>query len=99
VAQRITRFSVAQTAKMVGVLYALVGVLLAPFFLLASLAAPNAGMPGGLFAVALPVLYGVGGFVATAIGCFVYNLVAGWVGGIEVELETDASSRGPVARI
>ena len=28
----------------------------------------------------------VAGFIFTALGCALYNLVAGWVGGIEVEL-------------
>jgi hypothetical protein len=27
------------------------------------------------------------GFISTALGCAIYNLVAGFVGGIEVELE------------
>jgi len=39
------------------------------------------------FAIALPILYGGMGFLATAIGCAAYNAVAGWVGGIEVELD------------
>jgi hypothetical protein len=33
------------------------------------------------------VIYGVMGFVFTALGCLLYNLVASWIGGIEVELE------------
>lgn len=35
----------------------------------------------------LPIMYGVIGFVAGAIGAAVYNLVAGFVGGIEIEVE------------
>jgi len=27
------------------------------------------------------------GFVMTAISCLVYNLIAGWTGGIELEFE------------
>ena len=42
-------------------------------------------------AVGLPILYACAGFVGAAIGCAIYNMVAGWVGGIEVELgETTA---------
>ena len=33
-------------------------------------------------------MYGLMGVVGGAIGAALYNLVAGWVGGIEVELET-----------
>lgn len=35
---------------------------------------------------AFPLLYGLAGFVFAAIGCAIYNLVAGWTGGIEIEL-------------
>ena len=84
--QRIDRFSVGQSAKVVGVLYALMGLVFVPFFLLASLFSPRQAGFGVGFALVVPILYGVAGFVFTAIGCALYNLVAGWVGGIEVEL-------------
>jgi hypothetical protein len=46
------------------------------------------GMIGGNgMMIFLPIMYGVMGFVAGAIGAAVYNLVAGWVGGIELEVE------------
>ena len=86
-AQRIRRFGVGQTAKMLGVLYALMGVVLIPIFLVATMYAPDATGYGMGVAIALPVIYGVIGFVFTAIGCAIYNLVAGWIGGIEVEIE------------
>jgi hypothetical protein len=38
----------------------------------------------GLF---MPVIYGVMGFIFGVIGAAIYNLVAGWIGGIEVEVE------------
>ncbi len=86
-AQRITRFSVGQTAKVFGVLYALIGLCLAPFFLVFGMMAPEGQGLGTVFAIAMPVLYGAMGLVGAAIGCALYNLVAGWVGGIEVELD------------
>jgi hypothetical protein len=33
-----------------------------------------------------PVLYGLFGGIFAAIGAAIYNLVAGWVGGLEVEI-------------
>jgi len=87
VAQRITRFSVAQTAKVSAVLYALLGLLFTPFVLLAGALAPGGeGQFSMIFALAFPVLYAVVGYVGVAVGCAIYNLVAGWVGGIEIEL-------------
>lgn len=85
--QQIRRFGIGQTAKVVGVLYGLIGVFLLPIFLVISAFAPREqGLSSG-FAIALPLLYGGMGFLATAIGCAAYNAVAGWVGGIEVELD------------
>jgi hypothetical protein len=92
VPQQIRRFGIGQTAKVVGVLYALMGLVLLPIFLVVAALSPNEAGFGAGFTLALPILYGVFGFIFTAIGCAVYNLVAGWVGGIEVEL--DASSPG-----
>ena len=42
---------------------------------------------GLLFMVGLPILYGVIGFIGGAIGALLYNLFAGFVGGIEIEVE------------
>lgn len=88
--QRLNRFSIGQTAKVLGILYALMGLIFAPFFLLAALLSPNEAGFGVGFAILLPVLYGVIGFIFAAIGCALYNWVAGMVGGIEVQLESTA---------
>ena len=42
---------------------------------------------GLIMMVAIPVFYGVLGFVAGALGGVVYNVASGFVGGIELELE------------
>jgi hypothetical protein len=55
---------------------------------------PFGGMLFGAGAiVTLPIFYGVLGFVSTAIAAFIYNLLAGAVGGIEIEV--DAVSAAP----
>jgi len=63
------------------------GLIFLPFFLLASLFSPKQAGFGVGVALALPILYGVCGFIFTAIGCALYNWVAGMVGGIEVQLD------------
>lgn len=91
--QRLSSFSVGQTAKVLGVLYGLMGLIIVPFFVLAAIFSPQRDGSIGLgVALALPVLYGFFGFVFTAIGCAMYNWVAGMVGGIEIKLD---SGTGP----
>jgi hypothetical protein len=87
-------------AKVSGVLYAAAGLLIGIFFSLISLVAgslaaaagDDSGLFGALFGVGaiilLPIFYGAIGFVGGAIGAWLYNVVAGWVGGIEVEFDS-----------
>lgn len=42
---------------------------------------------GLLFMIGLPIFYGVIGFVMGAIGALIYNIFAGIVGGVEIEVE------------
>lgn len=37
--------------------------------------------------IGLPIMYGLIGFVAGVIGALIYNIFAGMVGGIEIEVE------------
>jgi hypothetical protein len=82
-------------AKIAGVLYALIGLIIGVFIALAALAGAFAGAEGtgiigsimGVGAiVAFPVFYGCIGFVSTLIGAWLYNLVAGMIGGIRFEV-------------
>ena len=86
---QIKRFSIGQSAKFMGVLYLLFGLIFVPFFLLMGMFGPDGfGGFGTMFAIGMPVMYACMGVVGGAIGAALYNLVAGWVGGIEVEIET-----------
>lgn len=72
-----------------GVLYGIMGLMFAPIFILVSMAAPSGtGFSFGIgFAIAMPLLYALFGAIGTLIAAALYNVAAGWVGGIEVELE------------
>ncbi len=93
---RIARIGVLQTATMFGILYAIMGLLFLPFFYAVmrfTPMPPEAGFPfGGRAILLMPVLYGVMGFVFTACGALIYNVVAGWIGGIEMELTVVSDS-------
>ena len=86
-AQRIRNIDPVQAAKVVAVLYLMVGLVLVPIFLFLAFMDSNAFGFGMGFAIFIPVFYAVIGFIGTIIFCALSNLVAGWVGGIEVEFE------------
>lgn len=84
-------------AKLSGILYAIVGLVLGGIFSLVALAgefaSDTAGAAGvgamiGVGAViAFPILYGLMGFVMMLICAWLYNVAAGFVGGVEVDIQ------------
>lgn len=92
------RIGVLSCGKIMGALYALMGLIFGAIFSLLSLVGAMAGMASGegeaifglLFGVgaiiALPLFYGVLGFLGGLLTAFLYNLVAGFAGGLELEL-------------
>jgi hypothetical protein len=88
---RIRRFGVVKTATIVAVMYVLiVAIFVVPFAILAAAAGRGDGSGTASFVligVFVALFYGLIGWVFTAIACAIYNIAAGWVGGIEVELE------------
>lgn len=84
------------------VLYAILGLLLGIFAAVISMLAGSlgpaltrAGMPVsgvfgfdmGLVAILFfPIFYGLIGGIFAALGAVMYNLAAGWIGGIEIDL-------------
>ena len=95
---RLRRVGVLKAAVVGGIAYAIMGLVFVPFFFFMALFAPAGSgmgaMPGewamgGAFALLLPVIYGVMGFVFTAIGAAIYNLIAMMMGGLEIELQRE----------
>lgn len=85
--RRIRRLDPLQTGKVLGVLYALMGLVFLPFFWLLKSVMPDGGGFFMGFGLMMPIVYGIMGLVFGAIGAFVYNVVAGFTGGLEVEVE------------
>ncbi len=89
--KRITRFGVYQTAKVFGVMYFFLTAIFAiPFGLISMISGfgSELGFSGGLLLL-LPFVYALFGFLFVALGCAIYNLIAKWTGGIEVEVGTE----------
>jgi len=107
--QRVKSIGVLSFAKISGVCYGILGLLIAPFFLLMGLISGFGGRSGGRvgpglgpvfgvgLAILMPLIYGVMGFVLGAIGSFIYNAVASWLGGIEVDLEPSPQTAAAVS--
>jgi hypothetical protein len=96
----IREVGVGSAAKVFGTLYAVFGLILgglvALFSLVGSGMAGSGGdaMPGwfgGLFGVAavifFPLMYGVLGAIGAALSALFYNIIAGMVGGLQIETE------------
>lgn len=70
-----------------GIVYLLMGLLFVPFFLVMMRLAPGETGFGTPFVLAMPVLYSILGIVVGTVGATIYNLVSGWIGGIEIEID------------
>ena len=85
----VRRIGVLSVAKITGVIGALVGLVFGiPFGVVAYFAGPTSalGAAGWAVSAAVPLLYGALGVAGGALYAWLYNIVSGWVGGIEVEL-------------
>lgn len=90
----VRKIGVMSLAKLQAVLMAVVGLIMGIFYALLSLiigtqlgdVGVGAGL-GFLGIIVLPVLYAIFGFIGGAIGALLYNLVAKWVGGVDLEFE------------
>lgn len=85
--------SVAKINGLIGVVFGLIiGIFYAGLGSLMMAFAPAAGtgmlMSLGFAAIIIaPIVYGLFGFISGAVGAWLYNLFAAWVGGIELELK------------
>ncbi|MEZ4737561.1 MAG: hypothetical protein R3E79_61580 [Caldilineaceae bacterium] len=98
---RIKRIRIFSAAKAFGFLYAIIGLIFGEIAALLSsqfqLNVPHLsdeimGIPlhsalGLVSLIVLPLIYGVIGLLSGALLAIIYNLTAGWFGGIEIEYE------------
>ena len=87
--QELKRVGVGSSAKVSGVLSAILGLIVGVIFALIALVTPETGGMWSWWPVHLvgwPIVYGLFGVIFGALYAALYNVVAGWVGGIRVEL-------------
>ena len=93
----IKRFQPLSVGKVAGVLYGAMGLIVGVIVSLAATIGGLAGhdafgpLAGGLVGIGaivlLPIFYGGLGFIVAIIAAWLYNLAAGFVGGIEIDVQ------------
>ncbi len=105
----IRRVGILSLALMLGLLYTALGLIFGLLFAcitlfgVAGIAASMedlAGFGGGgvvvaaVYAICFPIFYGVIGFIAGAIIGVLYNVIAGFAGGVKIELRDLGLAKG-----
>ena len=90
--RRITKIGVLKTSLVAAIiLFFVTFIFIIPFVIIMAVVSSFDTSGYALWSIPLvviaPFLYGIFGFISTAITCLIYNLVAKWTGGIEVEIE------------
>jgi hypothetical protein len=93
----IKRVGPVSCAKIAATLYAIFGLLIGGVFSLVALAggfgsdtsefAGIGAIVGAAAIIVFPIFYGALGFVGTLVAAWLYNLAAGFVGGVEIEVQ------------
>jgi hypothetical protein len=91
---KLKRIGVLSAARLQGALMAFVGLIAGILYsfggafyeLFTGTLNPGTVLAFGAL-IGMPVVFAVSGFVSGAVVAFLYNLAAGWIGGIDVDLE------------
>lgn len=81
---RLARISPGSAARIVGALYAVVGVMMGPVLALPLVLLGQFSLTRLMVALAAPLAYGLLGYLLTGLSAWAYNLMARWLGGLEV---------------
>ena len=82
--RQITRVSIHQTSKVFALMYFCFSLLVVPIGLAMVSRYPQ-GRGMGMFLIFAPVIYGVVGYLGSALFGVIYNFLAARVGGVEFE--------------
>jgi len=86
--RQIRRISILQSSKVATILYALFGLIYVPIGCGMFVFAPDDMKFLGFIYFFMPILTAVLGFIFFVIFAWLYNVIAGWVGGFEFEVES-----------
>lgn len=89
--KQVARISILQSSKIFTALHALLGCVYALIGILFILFGSEALKIMGIIYCAMPLLMAILAFIFFVIGAGLYNLLAKWLGGIEVEIRDVAT--------
>ena len=92
---RLKKIGVLSSSKLLAIVMALIGLIAGIVYSfggaildILTTGSVNSGTALAFLAlIGMPIIFSVPGFIAGALGAFLYNLVAGWVGGVEMDLD------------
>ena len=92
--KEITKVGILSLIKLYGAIYGVLGFIIGLFAALFATTGTLAGedmLPfaaGGIaMVIIMPIFYAIVGVIAGALGGALYNLFAGWVGGVQIEMK------------
>ena len=92
---KLRRIGVLSAGKIAGIFYALIGLFAGFIFSMIAMIGMSVGSDLGIWELVMgvgaiifmPIVYGLMGFVGGISSAAIYNLIAGLIGGLEIELE------------
>lgn len=90
--RRVKKIGVLQTSLISAIIFFFISlIMVVPVMLIMGIVGGFSGNMGfafgGLLLIFMPVMYAVMGFLMTALWCWMYNVIAKRIGGIEIEVE------------
>ncbi len=94
--KRLSRIAPWQAGKLFALMYFFLGLLFVIPLLLVSVLVPMPAGPGPRLGpgvlIFFPFLYALAGLIFVPLACWIYNLAAGLVGGLQVSVADDAGA-------